>query len=90
MILESAARTLLSWKPRLGVVIRCGALGACFCSSLTSSMEEEVEWVPAYWSAGAEEADWESRIVDPTGAGNAFCGAMAAALDKGEDLREGE
>jgi sugar/nucleoside kinase (ribokinase family) len=30
------------------------------------------------------------KVVDPTGAGNGFMGALAAALGEGESLREGE
>ncbi|KAI9632042.1 Ribokinase-like protein [Dioszegia hungarica] len=77
--LESASQTLLSWKPRIGVVIRAGAMGACYLAK----ENDEVKWIPAYWSEGCEEPDWVDKVVDPTGAGNAFCGAMAAALSEG-------
>lgn len=66
-------------------MIRCGPLGACY----VSTGQEKIGWVPAYWSIGAEEEEWENQVVDPTGCGNAFCGAMAAAIDEGKKLRDG-
>jgi sugar/nucleoside kinase (ribokinase family) len=86
LVLEAAARTLFSWHPRTGVVIRAGAMGACYLAI----EDDDVEWIPAYWSEGCGEPGWREKVVDPTGAGNAFCGAMAAALSEGMGLGSGE
>ncbi|KAJ3555146.1 hypothetical protein NM688_g2740 [Phlebia brevispora] len=52
------------------VVIRSGAMGAYVATRAKGG-----QWVPAYW--GAHEAH---RVVDVTGAGNAFLGGLAAGL----------
>jgi sugar/nucleoside kinase (ribokinase family) len=33
---------------------------------------------------------YKTKVVDPTGAGNAFMGGLMAALDEGKDMHEGE
>jgi len=43
--------------------------------------------VEPYWRPGHDGA--EGRVVDPTGAGNAFMGGLGAALDDGKDVLEG-
>jgi sugar/nucleoside kinase (ribokinase family) len=53
----------------------------------------QVKWVPAYYSADHGEKGDRDRgrgVVDATGAGNGFMGAVSAALDEGKDLPEGE
>jgi len=40
------------------------------------------KWVPACHSEGSE------KVVDPTGGGNTFLGALAVALARGEDIEE--
>jgi sugar/nucleoside kinase (ribokinase family) len=57
------------------VVVRCGREG-CYVAR-----GNEGTWVPAY-HAGAE------RVVDPTGAGNAFLGGLGIALARGRGLVE--
>ncbi|OCF43575.1 hypothetical protein I317_02593 [Kwoniella heveanensis CBS 569] len=46
----------------------------------------DVRWSPAFWHPGRE--GYEAKIVDPTGAGNAFMGGLAAGLDQGKSLDE--
>lgn len=46
-----------------------------------------VHWVPPYFDP-LDPLDL-ARVVDPTGAGNAFMGGVCAALDQKHDLHEG-
>lgn len=73
---------LAEMKPKKAVVIRSGALGACYA---LSSAPDDVCWVPAYWTS-----DRADRVVDVTGAGNGFLGGFCAGLDEGMDVRQGE
>lgn len=73
---------LAEMKPKKAVVIRAGALGACYA---LSSAPHAVHWVPAYWTS-----DHADRVVDVTGAGNGFLGGLCAGLDEGLDDRQGE
>ena len=41
------------------------------------------KWVPAYYQSG--EGD---KVVDPTGGGNTFLGALAVALARGKSIEE--
>jgi sugar/nucleoside kinase (ribokinase family) len=98
--IEWTARRLVALRPRVGAVVRAGALGACYV--LTSELPAgsltdvhlpvppcvPVHWVPAYWTPGAD--GYEGAVVDPTGAGNAFMGGLMAALDEGKGIDEGE
>jgi sugar/nucleoside kinase (ribokinase family) len=103
-LLNQACQTLSSFRPRLGTIIRAGSLGACYILTrleqqdahghehghTDSDAEEEeaqVIWVPPYWIPGME--GYESKVVDPTGAGNAFMGGLGAALDQGLNLHDG-
>ncbi|THG97654.1 hypothetical protein EW026_g4380 [Hermanssonia centrifuga] len=52
------------------VIIRSGSMGAYIASRTRAG-----QWVPAFW--GAEDA---RKVVDVTGAGNAFLGGLAAGL----------
>ena len=81
---------MAAFRPKKSIVIRSGALGACYAlSPVTETTEEtQVHWVPAYWDPAVPDS--KSRVVDPTGAGNAFMGAMCAALDEGHDVHEGQ
>ncbi|WRT67782.1 uncharacterized protein IL334_004756 [Kwoniella shivajii] len=90
---SQACIEFLKYKPKIGVVVRCGHLGCCFSTtpdptSISCSPSKiEVKWIPAYWHLNRK--GWnEGRVVDPTGAGNAFMGGLAAALDSGESLDE--
>ena len=77
--LKAAAARILALGPRRGVVIRAGAHGAYYIAS----GQTIGRWVPPYHTSKA-------KVVDPTGAGNAFMGALAAALGEGKSLEEGE
>lgn len=78
----------------LASVLRCGHLGACYVEtkSLASSGDQStissVKWVPPFWAR--DLAGTAERVVDPTGAGNAFMGGLGAALGEGKDIHEGE
>lgn len=78
---ELACKALSQLKPRTATIIRAGAHGACY---ILANNPGQTHWVPAYWS------DDQSRVVDPTGAGNGFLGGLAAALDEGLDVHTGE
>ena len=78
--MKRACLRLATLKPKRATIIRAGALGACY---ITADKPEEIHWTPAYWQG---ESD---RIVDPTGAGNGFMGALCAALDQRLDVHEG-
>ncbi|TGJ86533.1 hypothetical protein E0Z10_g2270 [Xylaria hypoxylon] len=58
-------------------VIRSGYNGALILSNNSNA-----EWLPAYYSKGAD------KVVDATGAGNAFLGAFAVALQETDDPKE--
>jgi sugar/nucleoside kinase (ribokinase family) len=73
---------LATFKPKRAVVIRSGALGACYA---LASDPAEVRWVPAYWTEATAD-----NVVDPTGAGNGFLGGLCAGLDEGTSVRDGE
>lgn len=59
------------------IVIRAGEHG-CFLISKTG----DYCWLPPYYGPQS------SKIVDPTGAGNAFLGALTAVLQRGHCLSE--
>lgn len=56
------------------MVVRCGAQGSCLVANST------VSWSPAFLQSS-------DAVVDPTGAGNTFCGALARLIDR-ERLRD--
>ncbi|KAI0419280.1 Ribokinase-like protein [Xylaria grammica] len=58
-------------------VIRSGYHGA-----LVLSKNGKAEWLPAYYGKN------DDKVVDATGAGNAFLGGFAVALHETKDLRE--
>ncbi|RPA74723.1 Ribokinase-like protein [Ascobolus immersus RN42] len=69
---------------KTNIVIRCGALGSFHIpasSSSAASSSGAGKWFPAYH--GSQE-----KVLDPTGAGNAFCGAMAVGLTRGVGIDE--
>lgn len=49
---------------------------------------QPVYWAPAFWHP--DMPSYATKVVDPTGAGNAFMGGLMAALDEGKDMHEGE
>ncbi|GMG44549.1 unnamed protein product [Ambrosiozyma monospora] len=53
-----------------GIVLRCGSLG-CLCLTQKSK-----KWFPAYHS---DPNATDYKVIDPTGCGNSFVGAFAAA-----------
>src|SRR5690606_13565479 len=57
------------------IVIRCGALGSFHISSSDGSslLSPSGTWLPAYHTT-------QEKVADPTGAGNAFCGALAVGI----------
>lgn len=87
-ILTKVCRSLAYLRPRIGAVIRAGHLGCCYASADPRGYRPEVKWVPAYWNK--ERNGYAEKAVDPTGAGNAFMGGVAAALSEGTSLDEGK
>ena len=77
LVLTEAGRTLL---PRGTVVLTLGAMG-CFVSHREDSLRGDGQ---AHYRCPAAAA----RVVDTTGAGDAFCGTFAAALAQGADMVE--
>jgi sugar/nucleoside kinase (ribokinase family) len=71
---EQAAVTLAEWGAPL-VVIKNGAKGV----TVYERQRGRLIHLPAYHRPG------DGRVVDPTGAGDAFCGAFAAGLAQGGD-----
>lgn len=58
-------------------------------------VREEIEvdpgletWFPAYHGPDTVGEGGQSRVVDPTGGGNCFLGALAVALARGHDMHE--
>lgn len=98
--MEYLVRRLVALRPRIGAVLRAGSLGCCY--ALTKEIPPgsvndvhlakppcvPVYWVPAFWTP--EQAGYQGSVVDPTGAGNAFCGGLMAALSMGQSLADGE
>ncbi|WWD18480.1 hypothetical protein CI109_102932 [Kwoniella shandongensis] len=84
--LTRVCRQLAYLRPRIGAIIRAGHLGCCYASTETEGYRPDVKWIPAYWHEGRD--GWKGKVVDPTGAGNAFMGALGAALDEGKSLDE--
>jgi sugar/nucleoside kinase (ribokinase family) len=65
-------------------------LAGLVCDGDGSVAREEIEidpgverWFPAYYRGGEE-----GKVVDPTGGGNTFLGAMAVALARGKNIEE--
>lgn len=84
--ISSTCQTLSQMGARAGTIIRSGEMGCCYLPR----GEQEVRWIPPFYSATNDNGgSGTSRVVDPTGAGNGFMGAVAAALDEGKDLHEG-
>ncbi|KAK0729570.1 hypothetical protein B0H67DRAFT_547697 [Lasiosphaeris hirsuta] len=63
------------------IVVRMGQYG-CFVGKQMLGDKDGFEsmWLPAFYSDGSEE------VVDPTGAGSAFLGAMAWLMATGKDV----
>lgn len=74
---EAQAKVLLDAGVKKGTVVRAGKKG---CYVLTR--EREV-WLPAYWEGGDGE---HKKVVDSTGGGNTFLGALSVGLGRGEDV----
>ncbi|WWC88679.1 uncharacterized protein L201_003592 [Kwoniella dendrophila CBS 6074] len=86
-IYSQACNRIALLRPKIGVVIRCGHLGCCYSSTPPLDMKPEVKWIPAYWNP--QRTGWkQGKVVDPTGAGNAFMGGLAAALNMNLSLDE--
>jgi sugar/nucleoside kinase (ribokinase family) len=58
------------------IVVRCGKDGA-FAAS-----RERTQWFPAYHTSPT------TKVVDPTGGGNAFLGGLAIGLGRGKNMEE--
>lgn len=71
-----AARRVCDQWARGGAVVTLGARGAIVVDR--SRGDEQVEWLPAY----------PVKVLDTVGAGDAFCGALAARLAAGDPLVE--
>lgn len=72
------------------VIVRCGVLG-CFavwqhppCTNTPGVIEISSLWMPAYHDQTPE------KVVDPTGAGNAFMGGLGAGLVRSFGAGSGE
>ncbi|BEJ15674.1 hypothetical protein CspHIS471_0502790 [Cutaneotrichosporon sp. HIS471] len=52
----------------------------------TPSHVQPVYWAPAFWHP--DMPGYKTKVVDPTGAGNALMGGLMAALDEGKDMHE--
>ncbi|KAI0842961.1 Ribokinase-like protein [Hypoxylon sp. FL0890] len=78
--IELSARKFLDFavghKKQGLVVIRCGEHGVLTMSNLGA------EWVPPYYDQPC------SKVIDPTGAGNAFLGGFTVSLLETNDPRE--
>ncbi|WVF69163.1 hypothetical protein IAT40_003938 [Kwoniella sp. CBS 6097] len=93
-IYAEGCRKLASLQPRIGAIVRCGHLGCCYISTRLSKCfsqskvdgEFRVRWSPAYWNTRRKGS--KGKVMDPTGAGNAFMGGLAAAVDQGKSLDE--
>ncbi|KAH7100627.1 Ribokinase-like protein [Auriculariales sp. MPI-PUGE-AT-0066] len=72
--IEQAAYALLKHGVKEAVIIRAGATGVF----VLVRGAKEAYWVPAFWSEDNPEA--KNKVVDVTGAGNAFLGGLAAGL----------
>lgn len=82
-VIEIYARKFLNASSRTtdermrAIVVRAGEHGC-----LILPRDAESRWLPPFYDSTS------SKIVDPTGAGNAFLGAFTVALQKKEDLVE--
>lgn len=74
---ERIARKFLPYmtKPDSGIVLRCGSFG----SLLIESKSKSAKWFPAYHQR--ENGDG-NQVIDPTGCGNTYVGALATAFIK--------
>jgi sugar/nucleoside kinase (ribokinase family) len=80
-LIEQAAITMIDWKPKIGVVIRSGALGVCVAHLIQD--QPNVTWIPAYYQpifTTSKGISMNPSIVDVTGGGNAFLGGLSAGL----------
>lgn len=83
VVIETYARKFLDASSKgsrtvMSIVVRAGEHGCL----ILRSKEAESRWLPPFYEPSS------SKIVDPTGAGNAFLGAFTMALQKGDDLVE--
>lgn len=74
---ERIARKFLDYmtKTNSGIVLRCGSLG----SLLIESKHKLIKWFPPYHH---KTSDSSNKVIDPTGCGNTFVGALATAFIK--------
>ena len=61
------------------IIIRTGQLG-CLLGFKGGHGQDELRYFPAYYDGRS------SKVRDPTGAGNAFCGALATTLAHGSSI----
>lgn len=91
-LLVTACLRLAELGPKMAAVLRCGHLGACYVDILERASHPptsaDVKWIPAYWTADLRGS--VGKVVDPTGAGNAFMGGLGAALSERMDIHEGK
>lgn len=74
--MERFSRNWLDQKFQGAVVVRAGKAG-CYYASPGSS-----RWIPAYYDSDGND-NAHSKVVDPTGGGNAFLGGLAMGLIRG-------
>ena len=70
MVLQECS-TAMQLKPSALLAVRCGSDGSYIRYQESAASEHSVWHVPAYHI---------SNVADPTGAGNSYCGALAAYL----------
>lgn len=65
------------------IIVRCGEYGCV----VFSRKEKIFRWLPAFYEheteAGNGNGDRDERVIDVTGTGNAFLGALVVGLERG-------
>ena len=98
--LESNAKDFLSRAAAMGnheliIIVRAGEMGSFTVMPEDPSREDDmsscrIEWLPAFYEKGSKASSRSDvkKLIDPTGAGNAFLGAFMSAYLETKDMRE--